>query len=186
MPSSNQQQLLRFCPRCGSKDFVLKKNHRHCQKCGLEYFFNAKAAALAIIFNSKGQLLLGVRAKEPAKGMLSFPGGFVEPDETLEQALAREVAEETNLRVETAAFFKSFPNKYEYSGVVWDVLDLYFFVKVKNFEKMKVDDESAELLFVDLKKIKSSDLAFYSTKKIFNELKKLSENDIMKLSSRDL
>ncbi|PZA09884.1 NUDIX hydrolase [Rhodopseudomonas palustris] len=56
-------------------------------------------AVSAAIFRD-GRLLLARRARAPAKGLYSLPGGRVEFGETLEQAVAREVAEETALSIE--------------------------------------------------------------------------------------
>lgn len=53
----------------------------------------------AIITDAAGRLLLVRRGHEPGKGRWSIPGGHVEPGETDEQALAREVREETGLSV---------------------------------------------------------------------------------------
>lgn len=53
----------------------------------------------AVIRDSDGRLLLVRRARPPAAGRWSLPGGRIELGETPEQALAREVAEETGLRV---------------------------------------------------------------------------------------
>jgi 8-oxo-dGTP diphosphatase len=57
----------------------------------------------AVIHDAGGRLLLVRRAHAPAQGRWSLPGGRVEPGETDEQALAREVAEETGLRVSVGA-----------------------------------------------------------------------------------
>ncbi len=53
----------------------------------------------AVVRDAAGRLLLVQRANEPGRGLWSIPGGRVEPDETAEQALVREVAEETGLPV---------------------------------------------------------------------------------------
>lgn len=53
----------------------------------------------AVVRGADGRLLLILRGKEPAKGCWSLPGGRVEPGETHEEAVAREVAEETGLLV---------------------------------------------------------------------------------------
>lgn len=56
-------------------------------------------AVSAAIFR-RGRLLLVRRARAPAKGLYSLPGGRVEYGETLEQAVEREIAEETALSIE--------------------------------------------------------------------------------------
>jgi 8-oxo-dGTP diphosphatase len=53
----------------------------------------------AVIMDQSGRMLLILRGHEPSKGLWSIPGGRIEPGETDEQAVIREVAEETGLRV---------------------------------------------------------------------------------------
>jgi len=53
----------------------------------------------AVIRDQSGRMLLILRGHEPSKGLWSIPGGRIEPGETDEQAVIREVAEETGLRV---------------------------------------------------------------------------------------
>ncbi len=57
----------------------------------------------AVVRDAGGRLLLVRRAHEPSRGLWSLPGGRVEPGETAERAAAREVFEETGLRVEVGA-----------------------------------------------------------------------------------
>jgi len=59
-------------------------------------------AASALVLR-EGRLLLVRRARPPAHGLFTFPGGVVEIGETVEEALIREVAEETGLTVEPLA-----------------------------------------------------------------------------------
>ncbi|HEY0483793.1 MAG TPA: NUDIX hydrolase [Kofleriaceae bacterium] len=54
----------------------------------------------AIVFDDAGRVLLVERGKPPSQGLWSVPGGKLEPRETLAQAVAREVREETGLVVE--------------------------------------------------------------------------------------
>jgi len=54
-------------------------------------------AAVFLLSEGKAKVLLIKRKKEPFKGKWAFPGGFVEMDEELEEAVARELAEETGL-----------------------------------------------------------------------------------------
>jgi 8-oxo-dGTP diphosphatase len=57
----------------------------------------------AFVFDREGRVLLVQRAKDPGKGLWTVPGGRLEPRETLAQAVAREVREETGLVVEVGA-----------------------------------------------------------------------------------
>jgi len=54
-------------------------------------------AVVFLVSEGKAKVLLIKRKKEPFKGKWAFPGGFVEMDEELEEAVARELAEETGL-----------------------------------------------------------------------------------------
>lgn len=57
----------------------------------------------ALVFDDDGRLLLIQRGHEPGKGLWSVPGGKVEPGETDQQAVRREIAEETGLLVRVGA-----------------------------------------------------------------------------------
>ncbi len=54
----------------------------------------------ALVFDDHDRILLIERGKEPLKGFWTLPGGLVEPGERLEEALRREIVEETGLEVE--------------------------------------------------------------------------------------
>ena len=53
----------------------------------------------AVVFDEQGRLLMIQRGHDPGAGLWSIPGGRIEPGETDEQALVRELLEETNLQV---------------------------------------------------------------------------------------
>ena len=76
-----------------------------------------------------GNLLLVERANEPLKGYWSLPGGIVEAGEKLEDAIRREVLEETGLEVDSLSVFEIFERispdaagKAEYHYVLIDYL----------------------------------------------------------------
>ena len=89
-----------YCPECGSSHFEINnEKSKKCADCGFVYYFNPSAATVALILNEKNELLVCRRAKEPAKGTLDLPGGFIDMNETGEEGVAREVLEETGLKV---------------------------------------------------------------------------------------
>ena len=90
--------VFQYCPRCGSADFsVNDARSKRCGSCGFVYYLNPSASVACFIRDKEGHLLVVRRRCEPAKGTLDLPGGFAELDETLEEALQREVKEETGL-----------------------------------------------------------------------------------------
>ena len=91
-------EVFRYCPKCGSNDFKIHNAlSRHCANCGFTYYQNPRASTAAFIINGKGELLVARRGKEPAKGTLDLPGGFVDNNENAEQGMVREIQEETGL-----------------------------------------------------------------------------------------
>ena len=94
------------------------------------------------------------RAKEPAKGTLDLPGGFVDNNENAEQGMVREIAEETGLRVDPAdlGYLFSVPNVYRYSGMDIHTLDLFFLCRVGEVE-VRADDDVSELQWLSLRDV---------------------------------
>lgn len=134
-----------YCPECGGSHFERNSEKSlKCGNCGFEYFMNAAAAVVALIANSRGELLVERRRLEPAKGTLDLPGGFADVQETAEEALAREVREETGLEVTEARYLFSGPNVYRYSGIDVYTLDLFFACKVKDDAELTAGDDAAE------------------------------------------
>ena len=87
-----------YCPKCGANTFIERNEKaKQCTTCGFVYYFNPSSAVACFIRNAAGEILLVRRAKEPAKGTLDLPGGFVDMFESAEDAAHREVKEETGL-----------------------------------------------------------------------------------------
>ena len=93
------------------------------------------------------------RAKDPAKGTLDLPGGFLDMFETAEMGIAREVMEETKLQVTSTEYLFSLPNTYIYSDFEVHTLDLFFKCKVADTTQYQAMDDAAELYFLPLSKI---------------------------------
>lgn len=86
----------KYCPACGSSHFNINGiRSKCCDDCGFTFYLNASASTAAFIINEKGELLVGRRTFEPAKGTLDLPGGFVDPGESITDGMLRETEEET-------------------------------------------------------------------------------------------
>ena len=124
---------------CGSHHFVENSNaSKKCENCGFEFFMNPAAATVAFILNSC----------EPAKGTLDLPGGFAELGETAEQGVAREVMEETGLKVTESKYLFSLPNIYRYSRIDIHTLDMFFECKVEDESVLTANDDAAECMWI--------------------------------------
>ena len=94
--------MVRYCPHCGTvvASRELEGYMRPaCPACSWIHYEDPKVA-VAVLVGRDGRLLLNRRAIEPGLGSWSFPSGYVNRGERLEEAAAREVLEETGLEVE--------------------------------------------------------------------------------------
>ena len=142
------QQALEFhyhyCPRCGVMNPSVGQVPFVCADCGFSCFFNPVAAVGGLLVNEEGLLLLVRRARDPGKGKWELPGGFVDRGESIEQALIREIAEETQLHLSHIEYLTSHPNDYCYHGVVTPVADSFYVCRVAPGQAMKLDAEEIE------------------------------------------
>ncbi len=93
--------MVSFCGQCGSpveERVAFGRIRAVCPQCDLVHFEDPKVA-VGVVVESGGQIVLERRAHDPNAGLWSFPSGFVEVGEVLEDAAVREVEEETGLRV---------------------------------------------------------------------------------------
>jgi NAD+ diphosphatase len=162
------EKILKFCPRCSGR-FVPQHDFSFiCDSCGLHFFSNACASVCALILDSEGRLLITKRAKEPKKGMLDLPGGFVDPLESLEDALRREVKEELGVGVTEMKYLCSYPNRYVYSGLTYFTIDLAFICKVEDISIIKPADDVEDAFFMSACKINLEEIAFESIRNIIS------------------
>lgn len=139
-----------YCPKCGSHHFVANSaTSKKCENCGFEYFMNPSASNVAIIKNAKGEILVERRKQEPAKGTLDLPGGFTQIGETSEEGLAREVMEETGLKVTDAKYLFSLPNIYRYSGIDIHTLDMFYLCEVEDDSVVAAGDDAADCMWLN-------------------------------------
>lgn len=155
--------LFQFCPRCGAQSLQPDQSQCiECLECRFLFFRNPTVAVAGIVANPDGGVLLIRRAKNPAKDKLAFPGGFVDIDETVESALAREIREEVDLRVLQFRFLTSHPNRYEYRDIIYPVLDLFFVCETETLDATGQKEEVTSLEWVAPENVEPDSLAFDS------------------------
>jgi NAD+ diphosphatase len=98
-----------FCANCGAATEVIDGGHeRSCPACGAHHFPRTDPVVIVRVVDAHDRLLLGRQASWP-EGRFSVLAGFVEPGETLEEAVRREVLEESGVVVAGTVYVASQP-----------------------------------------------------------------------------
>ncbi|WP_320052545.1 NUDIX domain-containing protein [uncultured Acetobacteroides sp.] len=161
--STHPRQVLKFCPKCGSNHFAPQNdNSLQCEACGFRLYYNAASSVAAIILDDEGRLLLTRRAIDPCKGTLDLPGGFVSVDESSEEALAREIKEELGAEVLEYRYVRSYPNRYEYSGLTVFTNDAAFMCTLRDYSVIKPADDVCGVEWFYLQDVKLEDIGIKS------------------------
>lgn len=131
----------RFCPRC-AHEMVHDERERmmRCPKCGLQEYPKISPAVIVAVTN--GDKLLLTRYAGRAYKKYALVAGFAEIGETIEETVAREVMEETGLRVKNLRYYKSQP--WSFSGT----LLMGFFAELDGSDEITLDEsELAEAVW---------------------------------------
>jgi NAD+ diphosphatase len=106
-----------FCGRCGARTEAKREERvRVCPSCKLSAYPRVAPAVMALV-KKQNQVLLA-RSPHFPPGMYSALAGFVEPGESLEQCLAREIAEEVGVRIGAVRYFASQPWPFPHSLMI--------------------------------------------------------------------
>jgi len=110
-------QSHRFCSKCGApSQMVLAGFRRDCGECGAQHFPRTDPVVITLVID--GDRALVARSARFVAGMYSALAGFVEPGETLEQAVRREIFEESSIEVGRVAYHSSQPWPYPSSLMI--------------------------------------------------------------------
>ena len=124
----------RYCGHCGS---LLKKDHKermlYCEKCGSRVYPRINPAVIIAV--TKGSKLLMTKYAGRTYTRYALVAGFTEIGETLEQTVAREVMEETGIRVKNLRYYKSQPWSFT------DTLLTGFFCEADGEQEIRLDKE---------------------------------------------
>jgi 8-oxo-dGTP diphosphatase len=111
-----------YCRRCGhemAEAHVSGRNRLACPDCGFVLYQNP-VPGVGLLIETAGGVVLIQRGHAPHKGRWALPSGFIEADESIEEAAIRECKEETGFDVELVELFgvDSFPEGPIQSGII--------------------------------------------------------------------
>jgi len=140
----------------------------------------AADAAVFGFFAGKAKLLLVNRKNEPFKGKWALPGGFVDIDEELDDAVARELEEETGLVGVRLEQIRTFGNVgRDPRGRVIGVV--FMGIATEGQSKLKAGDDAAEARWFDIEKL-PKDLAFDHNEVVRFVIEKLKRRKMYRLN----
>lgn len=158
--------IVQFCLRCGG---VLgeawvpeeKRERSVCQACGFIAYMNPKVVAGAIPYQD-GRVLLLRRKIEPARGKWSFPAGYVELGESVEEAAIRETEEEAALKIGELSLL----NVYSYGDS--PVVTIVYISPIVGGEP-RAGEEAEAVAFFRPEALPWEELAFRSTREALED-----------------
>lgn len=156
---------MNFCRRCGAQ---LEHVSDSAYKCANQHMlFTNPAPCVGVFFiTDDNKILLSVRGIEPFKGMFDSLGGFVEINETFEEAAARELYEEVGItsdQYEPLRFISTETGIYPYENEDRAILGVFFWSKLKPNVTLQPADDVLEIVQiplaeVDMSRIDNSDV----------------------------
>ena len=164
--------FFKFCPSCASTHFTFPDNRRFlCDDSGCTHYHNI-AAAVAIVFTFEDKVLFTVRNVDPDKGKWDLPGGFIDPNETAEEAACREIKEELGIEISNSdlKYITTSPNNYLDKNVPYRTMDIFYECELtSDVIKVEAVDEIQELIWVKRSEIDLNQIGFVSIRKVIGE-----------------
>jgi NAD+ diphosphatase len=133
-----------FCPGCGAPTKMMDAGYRRlCGKCNAEHF--PRVDPVVIMLATHGDACLVGRGKQFPPGMFSALAGFVEPGETIEEAVRRELMEEASVKVGEVTYYATQPWPFPSS------LMIGCFAKAESRDVKADETELAEVRWLERK-----------------------------------
>ncbi len=158
------KEFYKFCPKCGGDLIPGEEQLLICGKCSFRFYINPLPCNAAILENEKGEILLVKRKYDPMKGYWDWPGGFIDPGESLEDSVKREIKEELNVDIKVMGIIGVYNDRYLYQDILHYSLCAAVSAKI-TAGQLKANDDIDGFEFFNKDKILKLDFAFPSIKK---------------------
>jgi len=112
---------MQYCIECGGMLETKEMDSRRrliCRQCGRIHYRNPLPVVVGVLSREDGEILLIRRGIDPGKGKWALPGGFMEEDESPEEAVLREIEEEIGTKGELAGLIGVYRTKSELYGSI--------------------------------------------------------------------
>lgn len=159
-----EEQAYRYCPRCGAAFEKQAENLLVCGSCGLHFYINPHPCNAVIIENEKGEILLVKRKSDPYEGTWDLPGGFMNPNESAEESVIREIEEELRIKPKGFRYLGSYADRYPYKGVNYHTLCFVYAVKIESIP-LQASDDIDDYKYFTPNNLPFDELAFSGLKK---------------------
>ncbi len=170
--SDNETSFFKYCPNCSSQNLTYVNNFTlHCSDCDFVLYHNI-AAAVALVFTFEDKILFTERNVDPDKGKLDLPGGFIDPNETAEEAACREISDELGLTItlNDLTYVTTSPNNYLYKNVPYRTMDIFYECQLKSdVISINAADEIKSLTWIKRSEIDLNKIGFVSIRKVIGE-----------------
>ncbi|MCK4352249.1 NUDIX hydrolase [candidate division WOR-3 bacterium] len=174
---------IKYCPRCKHLLKTLKMDGRKrlvCPKCNWINYENPLPSVVALVKNSKNEILLIKRGVSPHKGRWALPSGFIEINETPEKACLRELKEETGLKGKILRLIGVYSQK---TKIYKNVLLIAYEVKIEK-GKLLPGTDTVEVKFIGVEKLPF--IPFSSNREIIKDIIKNQKSDVRSQKSEFL
>ena len=133
-----------FCSHCGNtlESSTDAEWDYECPKCDQKYYINPTPVVAALVFRNDKLVIVSSKNKD----LWGLPGGYVSVGESLEEAIIREVLEETNLQIRITDFLASYPMVKNNRNLVFTI----FITEVVSGDP-KAGDDVKELMILEPK-----------------------------------
>lgn len=162
--------MFKFCPYCGNQIHKQLESGFQCPKCKKWSHYPSSPTA-SVVVKVGNEVLLAVRAIEPAKGKMDIPGGFLEYGEDPYRGAIREYREETGLNLDPSKlkFLGIWVDTYHYQGQDEFTFNVVYLVELDQKFVISPVDDVAELVWVPLSE--KPNFAFPNLYKVWEKIR---------------